>query len=38
MSDRVQKYKEEGERLNKVVLSRYNLDVKRFFAPDSTVY
>jgi len=38
MSDRVQKFKEERERLNKIVLSRENLDIKRFFALDSAVY
>jgi len=38
MSDRVQEYKEEREWLNKVVLSRDNLDLKRFFTPDSAVY
>ncbi len=38
MSGRVQKFKEERERLNAVVLSRENLDIKRFFALDTTVY
>jgi AhpD family alkylhydroperoxidase len=38
MPDKVQKFKEERERLNKIVLSRENLDIKRFFALDSAVY
>lgn len=38
MSDKVQRFKEEWERLNKTVLSRENLDIKRFFALDSAVY
>ena len=38
MPDRVQRFKEERERLNKIVLSRENLDIKRFFALDSAVY
>ncbi|MFQ6008541.1 MAG: carboxymuconolactone decarboxylase family protein [Candidatus Zixiibacteriota bacterium] len=38
MTGKVQKFKEERERLNKIVLSRENLDIKRFFALDSAVY
>ncbi len=38
MSDKVQRFKEKWERLNKTVLSRENLDIKRFFALDSAVY
>jgi AhpD family alkylhydroperoxidase len=38
MPDKVQKFKEERERLNKLVLSRDNIDIKRFFALDSAVY
>ncbi|HWR83473.1 MAG TPA: carboxymuconolactone decarboxylase family protein [Candidatus Deferrimicrobium sp.] len=38
MPDKVQRFKEERERLNKIVLSRDNLDIKRFFALDSAVY
>jgi len=38
MTNKVQKFKEERERLNRIVLSRNNLDVKRFFALDSAVY
>ena len=38
MSDKVQRFKEKWERLNKIVLSRENLDMKRFFALDSAVY
>lgn len=38
MSDTVQRFKEKWERLNKIVLSRENLDIKRFFALDPAVY
>ena len=38
MPDRVQRFKEEREKLNEIVLSRENLDIKRFFALDSAVY
>jgi AhpD family alkylhydroperoxidase len=38
MPDKVQKFKEERQRLNKIVLSRENPDIKRFFALDSAVY
>lgn len=38
MSDRVKKYKAERERLNRVVLKRENLNIKRFFGIDDAVY
>ncbi len=38
MSDKVQRFREERERLNEVVLARENLEIKRFFALDSAVY
>jgi len=38
VSNKVQRLKEERERLNRIVLSRDNLDIKRFFALDSAVY
>ena len=38
MAKTVQQFKEERERLNEIVLSRNNLDIKRFFALDTAVY
>ncbi len=38
MPDRVEEFRNERERLNKIVLARENLDIKRFFALDSAVY
>ncbi len=38
MSDKVKKFKEERERLNAHILSRENINVKRFFGIDSAVY
>ncbi len=38
MSDRVQRFKAERQRLNEIILKRDNLDTKRFFALDSAVY
>jgi AhpD family alkylhydroperoxidase len=38
MSDRVKRFTEERERLNKIVLSRENINIKRFFGLDSAVY
>lgn len=38
MSDRVQQFKAERERLNQIILKRENLDIKRFFALDTAVY
>jgi len=38
MSDSAQRFKEERERLNEVILSRNNLDIKRFFGLDAAVY
>jgi AhpD family alkylhydroperoxidase len=38
MSDSVEQFKEERERLNAIVLGRDNLAIKRFFGLDSAVY
>ncbi|MBU8934726.1 MAG: carboxymuconolactone decarboxylase family protein [candidate division Zixibacteria bacterium] len=38
MSDRVKEFREERERLNEVLLSRSNLNIKRFFSLDTAVY
>ena len=38
MSDKVQKFKDERERLNELILKRDNLNIKRFFGIDSAVY
>ena len=38
MSDKVRKFKEERERLNAHILSRENVNIKRFFGIDSAVY
>jgi len=38
MSEKVQKFKEDREKLNEVILSRDNLEIKRFFALDTAVY
>ena len=38
MSERVQQFKAEREKLNEIVLERENLEIKRFFALDSAVY
>ncbi|HOD66246.1 MAG TPA: carboxymuconolactone decarboxylase family protein [candidate division Zixibacteria bacterium] len=38
MSDRVQQFRQEREKLNEIVLERDNLDIKRFFALDGAVY
>jgi len=38
MSDKVDKFKKEREELNKLVLKRNNLNIKRFFGIDSAVY
>ena len=38
MGDRVQQFKEERERLNEAVLSRDDINLKRFFALDSSAY
>lgn len=38
MSERVKQFQQEREQLNEMLLSRDNLDVKRFFALDSAVY
>ena len=38
MSERVQQFKKERQRLNDIILGRDNLDIKRFFSLDSAVY
>jgi len=38
MSDKVQKFKEERERLNELILKRDNINIKRFFGIDTAVY
>ena len=38
MSERVKKFKEEREKLNELILSRDNINIKRFFGIDSSVY
>jgi AhpD family alkylhydroperoxidase len=38
MPNRVEQFREERERLNELVLSTDNLDIKRFFALDSAAY
>ena len=38
MSERVKKFRQERELLNEMLLSRDNLNIKRFFGLDSAVY
>ena len=38
MSDKVHKFREERERLNAHILSRENVNIKRFFGIDTAVY
>lgn len=38
MSERVQKFQEEREKLNEIVLGREDINIKRFFGLDSAVY
>jgi AhpD family alkylhydroperoxidase len=38
MSDRVTEFKQERETLNALILSRENVNIKRFFGIDSAVY
>ena len=38
MSERVKRFTEERERLNEIMLSRENINLKRFFALDTAVY
>lgn len=38
MTDRVERFRKERERLNELILSRNNIDIKRFFALDGAVY
>ena len=38
MSNKVEQFRQERERLNEIVLERDNLEIKRFFALDSASY
>lgn len=38
MSDRIEQFCKERERLNEVILDRDNINIKRFFGIDSAVY
>lgn len=38
MSERVKKFKEEREALNKIILEKDDLNIKRFFGIDTAVY
>ena len=38
MSDKVRKFKEERQRLNDYILSRENVNIKRFFGIDTAAY
>ncbi len=38
MSDRIEKFRKEREALNKAILDRDNINIKRFFGIDSAVY
>jgi AhpD family alkylhydroperoxidase len=38
MSDIVKKFKEERLKLNEIILSRENINIKRFFGIDNAVY
>lgn len=38
MSDRVEDFRKQREELNEIILSRGNLDIKRFFSLDTAVY
>jgi ribonuclease HI len=38
MSERVKEFEQERERLNAIILSREDLNIKRFFGLDSAVY
>lgn len=38
MSDRVQQFNEERDKLNAIVLGREDINIKRFFGIDSAVY
>ena len=38
MTDRVERFKKERQRLNELILKRENIDIKRFFALDGAVY
>ncbi|MDF1543552.1 MAG: carboxymuconolactone decarboxylase family protein [bacterium] len=38
MCDRVKQFREEREKLNDIILSKENVNIKRFFGIDSAVY
>ena len=38
MCDRVKQFREEREKLNEIILSKDDLNIKRFFALDTAVY
>lgn len=38
MSEKVKRFKEERERLNQIILSHDNINIKRFFGLDGAVY
>ena len=38
MCNRVKQFREEREKLNEIVLSKDNVNIKRFFGIDSAVY
>lgn len=38
MSEKVEKFKAERERLNELILARDNINIKRFFGIDTAVY
>ena len=38
MCDRVKKFQEEREKLNDIILSKEDINIKRFFALDTAVY
>jgi len=38
MSERVEQFREEREKLNEIVLAREDLNIKRFFGIDTAVY
>ena len=38
MSDRVEQFRQEREKLNDIILSKDNLNIKRFFALDTAAY
>ena len=38
MTERIEKFRQERERLNEIVLERDNVNIKRFFGIDSAIY